>query len=92
MSVLMEKLFHARWWDYTDEFLNIKGRICFKHTCYWGLFSFLFCYLISPVYTYMISFVPTELYKPILAVILVIFVFDLALTVRAAADVSKLII
>ena len=89
-SFLMEKLFHARWWDYTDEFLNIKGRICFKHTCYWGLFSFLFCYLISPVYTYMISFVPTELYKPILAVILVIFVFDLALTVRAAADVSKL--
>lgn len=89
-SFLMEKLFHARWWDYTDEFLNIKGRICFKHTCYWGLFSFLFCYLISPVYTYMISFIPAELYKPILAAILVIFVFDLALTVRAAADVSKL--
>lgn len=90
-SFLMEKLFHARWWDYTDEFLNIKGRICFKHTCYWGLFSFLFCYLISPVYTYMISFIPAELYKPILAVILVIFVIDLTLTVRAAADVSKLI-
>lgn len=90
-SFLMEKLFHARWWDYTDEFLNIKGRICFKHTCYWGLFSFLFCYFISPVYTYLISFIPVQLYKPILAVILVIFVFDLVLTVRAAADVSKLI-
>lgn len=89
-SFLMEKLFHARWWDYTDEFLNIKGRICFKHTCYWGLFSFLFCYLISPVYTYMISFIPVSLYRPILAVILIIFVFDLVLTVRAAADVSKL--
>lgn len=89
-SFLMEKLFHARWWDYTDEFLNIKGRICFKHTCYWGLFAFLFCYLISPVYTYMISFIPVSLYRPILAAILIIFVFDLVLTVRAAADVSKL--
>ncbi len=90
-SFLMEKLFHARWWDYTDEFLNIKGRICFKHTCYWGLFAFLFCYLISPVYAYMMSFIPTALYKPILIVILVIFVLDLTVTVRAAADVSKLI-
>lgn len=89
-SYLMEKLFHARWWDYTDEFLNIKGRICLKHTCYWGIFSFLFCYLISPVYTYMISFIPSRFYELILCVILVIFVFDLIFTVKAAADVSKL--
>ena len=90
-SFLMEKLFHARWWDYSEEFLNIKGRICFKHTCYWGLFSFLFCYLISPVYTYMISFIPQKMYLPMLIVILIIFVFDLALTVKATADVSSLV-
>ena len=24
----MEKLFHARWWDYSKKFLNINGRVC----------------------------------------------------------------
>lgn len=27
----LEEIFHAKWWDYTGWFLNIKGRICF-----WG--------------------------------------------------------
>ena len=26
-SVLMEKLFHARWWDYSNKKFNIQGRI-----------------------------------------------------------------
>lgn len=35
-SVLMEKLFHARWWDYSNKKFNIQGRICLGHTFYWG--------------------------------------------------------
>lgn len=26
-SYLMEKLFHARWWDYSDKRFNLNGRI-----------------------------------------------------------------
>ena len=26
-------------WDYTDEFCNVLGQICLKHTCYWFLLS-----------------------------------------------------
>ncbi len=26
-SVIMEKLFHARWWDYSEKPFNIQGRI-----------------------------------------------------------------
>ena len=33
-SYIMEKLFAARWWDYTYELLNINGRICLKHSLY----------------------------------------------------------
>ena len=27
-SWVMEKLFHARWWDYSGRLLNIHGRVC----------------------------------------------------------------
>ena len=46
-SVIMETLFHARWWDYTYEFLNIKGRICLKHTLFWGIASVAFVFFFS---------------------------------------------
>ena len=49
-SYIMEKLFNARWWDYSNNFLNLHGRICFKHTCYWAIFAFVYVYLIAPVY------------------------------------------
>lgn len=35
-SVLMEKIFDARWWDYSDMPLNINGRICLPATLLFG--------------------------------------------------------
>ena len=88
----MEKLFHARWWDYSHEFLNINGRICFKHTCYWALFSVLYTYFISPLYRYIVSFVPQSIRPTIVYVILALFSVDLVFTVIAALDIQKFMI
>ena len=27
-SILLEKLFHAKWWDYSDHRFNFQGRVC----------------------------------------------------------------
>ena len=35
----MEKLFHARWWDYSNKFLNINGRICLLGFVAFGSFA-----------------------------------------------------
>ncbi len=88
-SYLMEKLFHARWWDYSNEFLNINGRICFKHTCYWALFSVLYVYFISPIYDYALSFVPMNVRHILVYVILAIFAVDLILTVKAVINIQQ---
>lgn len=47
-SYVMEKLFAARWWDYTYEFMNLNGRICLKHSLYWGVISVVFVKTIHP--------------------------------------------
>lgn len=89
-SYIMEKLFNARWWDYTDDFMNLHGRICLKHTSYWAIASFVYVYFISPMYTYFISFVPQGLRYFLLAVIFIVFIADLILTVRAALGIQKI--
>ena len=89
-SYIMEKLFNARWWDYSNNFLNLHGRICFKHTCYWAIFAFVYVYLIAPVYQYVLSFIPQNVRTIAVLVILAILAVDLTLTVKAAADINKL--
>lgn len=88
-SFIMEKLFHARWWDYSNNFLNIQGRICFKHTIYWGVFSFMYVYVIAPIYTWINGFIPQQARNIAVIVILVLFAFDLFMTVKDAINIQK---
>ena len=90
-SVLMEKLFHARWWDYSNEFMNLHGRICLKHTIYWAVFSVIYVYAIGPIYYYMIDFIPQNVRYIMIGVIFAVFIVDLFFTVRAALGVQKII-
>ncbi len=89
-SYVMEKLFNARWWDYSNNFLNLHGRICFKHTCYWAIFAFIYVYLIAPMYRFALSFISQEIRTTAVFVILAVFTVDLIFTVKAAADINKL--
>ena len=89
-SVLMEVLFHARWWDYTYEFLNIKGRICLKHTLYWGVVALTFVKLIHPHVDKVIMSFNVKTVRFILIGIFVVFFIDVANSVRKALDIRKL--
>ncbi len=48
-SYIMEKLFKARWWDYSDQKFNINGRICLETAVPFGLGALLIVYVIHPV-------------------------------------------
>lgn len=89
-SVLMEVLFHARWWDYTYEFMNIKGRICLKHTLYWGIVAVSFVKIIHPHVDKIIMSFDVKTVRFILIGIFVVFFIDVANSVRKALDIRKL--
>jgi len=91
-SVLMEKLFHARWWDYSDKFLNIQGRICLRHTLYWGLMCSIFVYVVHPFMTkFVFSFITDDptVRNIAVGVIFAVFIVDTIFSARAAMDVGK---
>lgn len=57
-SVLLEKLFHAKWWDYTRYKFNIHGRVCLLGAIVFGTFSVVLIKFIHPIvegYTNLVS-------------------------------------
>ena len=49
VSYFMEKLFNARWWDYSTRKFNINGRVCLTNAFLFGLLGVLLVYIINPI-------------------------------------------
>lgn len=47
-SYLMELVFKARWWDYSDKKYNINGRVCLETAIPFGILGSLIMYLVHP--------------------------------------------
>ncbi|WP_440708182.1 putative ABC transporter permease [Herbiconiux sp. YIM B11900] len=79
-SLLMEKLFHAVYWDYSKEFLNVQGRICLKYAIIWGLLSLVLLYVFDAVNVQALAEIPVAIGLPVLFVLIVATVFSVVLT------------
>lgn len=88
-SWAMEKLFHARWWDYHHYPFNLNGRICLYGVLLFGFFAVLINKVIQPyVEKFVSSFSDYQLY--ILSVILMIlFLTDTTLTIRKVLHLKE---
>ena len=47
-SYFMEKLFSARWWDYSNKKFNINGRICLETLIPFGILGVIIMYVTNP--------------------------------------------
>lgn len=46
----LQALFADKWWDYTEEFLNLNGRITLSFSIVWGIRCFSIYKLYTPIY------------------------------------------
>lgn len=75
-SYIMEILFNARWWDYSQKKLNINGRICLENAFLFGILALILIYLINPFIIKIISLIP-RIYRVILSsMLLTAFIID----------------
>ncbi len=90
-SYIMEKLFNARWWDYSNKKFNIQGRICLTHTLYWGTCSCLFVFILEPVIDlYLVGQVSENSRNILTYIFLTVFAFDLLDTVINALGIRDI--
>jgi len=54
-SLIMEKIFKIRWWDYSQMKFNINGRICLSNSILFGLGGVLIVEVVNPFYVKILS-------------------------------------
>ena len=88
-SYILEKLFHARWWDYSDLPLNINGRTCVITSLGFGIGAIIIMNYLIPSYEQALVIIPAS----IIAISCVIFVAihssDITLTISHLTNFQK---
>lgn len=49
VSLILEEIFGLRWWDYSNDFLNIQGRVSLMYTIFWGLIGLILLEKVHPL-------------------------------------------
>ena len=88
-SYILEKRFHARWWDYSDFPLNINGRVCLIFTLCFGFAGILVTQIIIPPIVEIISYFPAVVIELLALIFMFLFGMDMALTISALTTFAK---
>ena len=74
---LLDKFFHARWWDYRNEKFNIGGYVCLKFSLIWGAGIVLIVRILHPMLIEQnLSRFPEQIGRWVLVVMYAAYVTD----------------
>ena len=79
-SLLMEKLFKARWWDYSNQKFNINGRICLETITLFAIAGVIIIRFLSPTFLKLIGLVPNNISLYVSIILFIIFVVDISIS------------
>lgn len=87
---LMLRLFHARWWDYSDKPFNLGGFICPEFSILWGIGGVIVIKMVHPVVNSVSGTKIPEKYGWILmAVLYLIYLIDLIVTILTVQGLNR---
>ena len=79
-SYIMEKIFHARWWDYSYYKYNLNGRICLETMVPFGILGSLFTKLVHPFVVKNILSLNTTLVIVVSIILFLILLTDIIIS------------
>ena len=88
-SYILEKVFKARWWDYSNKILNIDGRVCLVNSIQFGLLCILLINYINPFITNIMNSIPVKTLNIISIIVMVIFFADCILSFNIIFKIKK---
>lgn len=86
-SWAMEKIFNARWWDYSNEKFNLNGRICGTNALLFGTGAIVLIYIVNPYINSIINKIDVNILNIITIIITIIFIID---TISSFNIINKL--
>lgn len=90
----MEALFHMRYWDYSGQKFNLKGRICLTSSLFWGVLALFLTYVLHIPVVALNDWLTgrhAAFYYILLALLTMLFICDAICSFRSALDVRKIL-
>lgn len=75
-SYFMEKMFNAKWWDYSTKKFNLNGRICLDTMLPFGILGCLVVYIVHPFVISLVNLIPNNLLNVVAGIIFILFIID----------------
>ena len=83
------KIYHIRWWDYSEMKFNLGGYICPQFSLLWGLGSMLMIKVVHPLLVRGSNPMPFKIMLILDIVLFVLFAVDVAVSTAAAIGLNK---
>ncbi len=88
-SFAMEKLFHMRWWDYSQYKFHLNGRVCLLNSTLFGLASVFLCHFANPpISAWLAGLLASGAAIPLSLILLAVYLTDIVLSVRGAIQLG----
>ncbi len=88
-SYAMEKIFKARWWDYSQKKYNINGRVCLETIIPFGLLSCMIIYITNPFFINTLNKIPDNCLKVVFIVCISLFIMDCIVSLAIILGLRK---
>ena len=79
-SLVLEKIFHARWWDYSQKPMNLHGRVWIGNLILFGLAGIGIIHILNPFLLKLLAPVPMNVRKTTATVLLAILAADFVIS------------
>ena len=55
---IMERIFHRKWWDYSEYKMNLDGYVCLRYSVFWGISAVLMMKFTNPLLIKLLTLIP----------------------------------
>ena len=89
-SYVMEKIFKARWWDYSERRFNINGRICLETLIPFGIAGMFIIYIANPFFLKYINLLPDIAVHIFSVVFLTLYIIDMIVSLKIILNLKQM--
>lgn len=88
-SFLLERLFNARWWDYSKAKFNLNGRVCLEKSILFGLLGIFGAFVLNPTVMQFVLALPNMALYFMATVAALIMLLDLIITLKVVQNLRR---
>ncbi len=86
---ILDKIFHMRWWDYSDKPLNVGGYICLPFSLMWGVAVVFAVKIVHAPIMFLLNKSPNVLKLILILIFGIIMAIDMVVTLKRLIGIKK---